>query len=100
MSKRIANGLTLLSAVVCVGSAMLVGRSVFRIDIVNVPMRLRVAAVDGQLLLMHGPFYPRASHESGPVARIRRDVDDIWGDIRGIRWLGVGYGTSGVKVLI
>jgi hypothetical protein len=99
MPRRIANGLTLLSAVVCAGSAMLVGRSWFRVDMVNVPIRLRAVTVDGQLLLMHGP-YLRASYETGHAAWIRPHVDDVWGDLRGVRWLGVGWGTSGVKVLI
>ena len=53
MPKRIANGLTLLSAVVCVGSAMLVGRSFYRYDVDDSFLLRRDVSVrslvDGQL---------------------------------------------------
>ena len=96
MPKRIANGLTLLSAVVCVGSAMLVGRSLFQADEFFVPLGqeggLWMGTLDGQLMLGSDPSTFNFEHLSFPAWEGRRELDDSWRELTGIRWIGIGWG--------
>jgi hypothetical protein len=95
MPKRLANGLTLLSAVVCVGSAMLVGRSFFRSDFVRVPVgnenECGAGTSPGQLVIWHDPVPSYLRYDSADPATTRKDLDEIWPELTGIRWIG-GWG--------
>jgi hypothetical protein len=105
MPKRIANGLTLLSAVVCVGSALLVGRSWFRFDSVIVPIGgenvFWAATCQGQMLLSHFQDPAASLEHISDELPPRDEVDRLWRDLRGVRWAGIGWGSyKGEKVLI
>ena len=101
MPKRIANGLTLLSAVMCVGSAMLVGRSWLRADSVYVPIgqaSVGVAiTVDGTVMLLHA-----TSFRAFGFGYASETYDGLWQRLTGIRWLGFGWGSLpvGITVLV
>ncbi|HEV2293203.1 MAG TPA: hypothetical protein VGR35_05065 [Tepidisphaeraceae bacterium] len=100
MPRRLANGLTLLSAVVCVGSAMLVGRSFWRVDTVTVPVgrttQGAIAAAEGQLWLIGVRARTSFSYEELEYTpSLRSEIGSIWGELHGIRWLGSGYGRYG-----
>jgi len=97
MPKRAANGLTLLSAVVCAGSLLLVGRSFFRCDSLSISAVKEtvssVGTIDGQLWLLHGPAYRFTFYSSQPVAAVRAGVSMTWGYLRGFPRLGIGWGS-------
>ena len=99
MPKRATNALTLLSVVVCVGSAMLVGRSFFRVDALTVPMGQQnsggASTVNGTLMLSHGPLPQQFRFWSPPIAASREVHDVIWRRLGGVRWLGIGWGSIG-----
>ena len=80
MPKRLANGLTLLSAAVCLGSAMLVGRSMFAEDVMTLySARLEAATINGQIVVKEDR-YPWAFPD--PVLSGMEEA-----------WLGIGWGT-------
>ena len=101
MLRRIANALTLLSAVVCVGSAMLVGRSFWRADQVWTTGRVQasIGTVDGLVIL--SVVYNREAdgvevggfrtHDS---AQLRTPSAAMLRRMKGVRWLGVGFTHS------
>ena len=99
MPKRIANALTLLSAVVCVGSAMVVGRSLFRYDAVVIPMdpdtSLGVGAIDATVIVWLGLGTGRVVRFSLSIGNSRAGFDTVWQTLTGIRWLGIGWGIYG-----
>lgn len=85
-----ANALTLLSAVVCVGSLMLVGRSFVRTDAVLISTVKEhvssAATIDGQLWLVHATgsdsfFYSYFSRSS---AAARPDASTMRTSLRGV----------------
>src|SRR5688572_8582056 len=114
MPKRIANGLTLLSAVVCVGSALLVGRSFAYKDGVGIRAGPRSAggawSVHGQLWLSHtGWLPPHSMRYVRPITFHSQSVrgwgigvrEPDWKYMWGNRWLGVGGGrVLGTRRLI
>jgi hypothetical protein len=109
MPKRIANGLTLLSAVVCVGSLALLTRSRFRVDGVTIPFNERAAmgayTVDGRLLLWHQrfakPTYARILYSNENAAQLRLGQGEFWREIAKIRWLSIGwYATKRHKFIM
>ena len=106
MPKRIANGLTLLSAVVCVGSALLVVRSFFLADSLYVPIgpaRCCVAVtIDGAVMLLHELSFGGFSHSTGSAAEVRSETSDaIWNGLTGIKRLGIGWGyLIGTQILV
>jgi len=95
MPKRIANGLTLLSAVVCVGSALLVGRSFFLSDVLEVSVwksrGCRAVAIGGILVLDDMPYSPGLRYRTRSAARIGKQHDALWRSSEGIRWLSLGW---------
>jgi hypothetical protein len=104
MRRRVVNVLVLVSAVVCVLSLMLVGRSVFRSDQLAVPIGQNntfwAATIDGQLVLWHVSGY-LLEYFSTSTAEERPDVDNLWKGLTGIRWLGIGWGSPfGWKVVV
>ena len=104
MPKRIANGLTLLSAVVCVGSAMLVGRSWFRMDGLAIPTSeegcVVFASCDAQLVVWNVPLPQPPGFSTAPVGIFRYTLEGIWGRLAGVRWLGVGAGAIGAQTFV
>ena len=107
MPKRLANGLTLLSAVVCVLSAMLVGRSVFRMDSVFLPLgRERggsIHVMDGRLFVARFPHGADYDYESRTTAEVRPTLNWVWASRPGIPWLGIGWhgpDTYGYRYLV
>jgi hypothetical protein len=113
MPRRLLHVLTILSAVICVGSLLLVVRSFIRMDTVGFPTGTTSAcgvfSLDGQVNLWHERDDDGGSyaffHSSKPASVSRRFFsDELWsGDSRitGIRWLGIGWGNvDGSKFLV
>jgi hypothetical protein len=97
MRRRVINALTLVSAVVCVGSALLVGRSFFRVDVVRVPASpgsVGATAFDAKLILWESPIPGDRRYFTEDVTEYRSAVAKVWNDITGIHWLAVGWGSS------
>ena len=99
MLNRARSALALLSAVVCVGSALLVGRSFFRTDQAGIsigPGRLWLGAIDAQLVVAWDPsaVLP-ASFISRNASDMRPALDALWGGLSGVRPLGVGWNLTG-----
>ncbi len=106
MPKRLANGLTLLSAVVCVASAMLVGRSFYREDQVysyNAQNHVVAQTAYGQLFLRHHhptfasktPWWSwSVSHRPVVSKRDLAHLDSLWGNFPGVRWV-ICWGSFG-----
>ncbi len=99
MPNRAMKGLTLLSAVVCLLSLLLVGRSVFCLDALSVPIAPRrgysASILDGQLRLWNhdGTSF---GYRSYPAAVWRRGESVRWQhDIAGVRWV-IGWGSHGL----
>ena len=100
MPRRLTNGLTLLSAVVCVGSLLLLGRSWFRSDQVGVSIgqgRLWLTVIEAQIIVAWDPSAVLPpSFESYDAARMRPARDWVWRrSLTGIRALGVGWNLTG-----
>ena len=97
MPRRIANGLTLLSAVVCLGSALLVGRSFVWHDEISVPLNesshVEVLICEGLLFLARSPDSNSFSHISARTTPgIRTLIYDVVGRANGVPWVfGWGY---------
>ncbi|MDQ3441335.1 MAG: hypothetical protein M3478_13400 [Planctomycetota bacterium] len=106
MPRRMANVLTLVSAVVCVGSAMVVGRSFFREDQVyssNAQNHVVAQTTCGQLFLRHHhptfasktPWWSwSVSHRRVVSRRDLVDLDFLWGKFPGVRWV-ICWGSFG-----
>ena len=96
MPKRLANGLTLLSAVVCVGSAMLVGRSLVVTDAVTLPYwpdrQSTIVLVDGTLVVTHISRDGRFEYGTGRARVMRRHLVPYRQKAAGIPWMGFGWG--------
>ena len=97
LRSHLSNILVLMSAVVCALSLMLVVRSFFRADIVDLPLGsdigAGVATIDGKVLivLIEGP--PRFSyetHRTQPSSELRVFLAGLID--HGISWLGIGWG--------
>ena len=106
MPKRVANGLTLLSAVVCVGSALLVGRSFLRSDLVD--GELWGATIDGHVIIV---IETAARPRPRPLTYVGSEAAAPFRDVRerllehkqwAIRWLRIGWVDfmTGVRVVI
>jgi hypothetical protein len=97
MPRRIRNVLTLASAVLCLGSALLVGRSVFRYEMVVLPLprdiHFGIGVIDVKLMLWHGRGSGTFVHKNVSSASARPGFHLLWQALTGIRWLGVGWGT-------
>jgi hypothetical protein len=116
MPKRIANGLTLLSAVVCVGSAMLVAGSWRWVNAVTIPLEggrggIGAYVIDGRLHLwrtriglhtyQRGGTYYRFSYQISSAAQFRLGRGQSWREMAGVHWLGIGwYTTPGPKIFL
>jgi hypothetical protein len=105
MRRRVVNVLAGVSAVVCVLSLGVVGRSFFWSDALWVPIGQNNACgagtFDGQVMLGHAPhsrrfeYFSESASEGGPALNV------LWRDMTGIRWLGIGWGTPlGYTILI
>ncbi|HEV2296468.1 MAG TPA: hypothetical protein VGR35_21670 [Tepidisphaeraceae bacterium] len=100
MPRGLAIGLTLLSAVVCVLSLMLVVRSTVRGDMLELRLSstttVGAVTLDGQALLWRGRYSsnPRSFYNSQDAASLRPRQDEIWDAVSGIPWLGVGWGIA------
>jgi hypothetical protein len=111
MPRRPLHVLTLASAVICVGSLILVGRTFFRADRVIIKTGQGVSwaeALDGQLLLedyrYNYPTPPLAFTAYDATSR-RRMLRARWvgGEIKGVRWIGFGFDVTSnpaMKVLV
>jgi hypothetical protein len=104
MRKRLWNGLALLSAVVCVVSLLLVGRSVVRHDSVGMPLGqnyVTAFSIDAQLWLQfwlaYVPFREayELNYDSGSAADVRPALADRRQVMSGLPWLGLGWGSDG-----
>ncbi len=108
MPRRVANALTLLSAVVCVGSLLLlVGRSFFLADTATVRIATTGAGAavftgDGHLGLACGPFARNFGHHSRSVSGWRQAYQATWTGVSGIKWLGIGWvmGPRGALLIL
>ncbi|HEV2293867.1 MAG TPA: hypothetical protein VGR35_08415 [Tepidisphaeraceae bacterium] len=105
MPRRLANGLTLLSAVVCVGSAMWVGRSFVRIDYATIPIDKRSFAravqADGYVFVARFRGTGDWDYHSGHTrVWIREQFRHKLRGEKGIPWVMVWGGSSGQKYLI
>jgi hypothetical protein len=108
MRRRVVNVLAVVSAVVCVLSLAVVGRSFFWLDSVVVPTGQNnscgVQTMDGQLVLMHVRYRLDLHYSSTRTAEERPVYDEMWQRLTGIRWLGMGWERSrpfsGRKTLI
>ena len=104
MPKRVVNGLTVLSAAVCLLSLILVARSCFRADQAGFAAgraRLWFSAIDAQLIVAWDPsavfpasFVVPALFDSYDAARLRPAFDTVWPRMTGIRALGIGWNLS------
>jgi hypothetical protein len=98
MGKRPLHGLSLVSAVVCVLSLLLVGRSYFYMDRIWVSYSqgdaVMASSLDG-LLVLHVQQMDAHSREVGysgmSASKIRPDYDIMWSLLRGVRWLRIGW---------
>ena len=107
MPKRLANGLTLLSAVVCVGSAMLVGRSFFWADSLWIVghVQIGITTIDG---LGFVSARGRPAHKGTWLFRfdkkdsgmLRPEVDRVWLRMQGVRWLRLGFDAPSHEILL
>jgi hypothetical protein len=101
MAKRPLSVLSLVSAMICVGSLLLVGRSFFRSDEVHLPVARDIAyayvafTLDGQLVVLQEPGFYMRHYGTERAVDQRRHLDGIWQSITGIRALGVGWGSWG-----
>ena len=116
MPKRIANALTLLSAVVCVGSALLVAGSWLWVNAVTIPLEggrsaIGAYAIDGRLHLWHNRIglrrfqrlgaYFQFSHQTASAAQLRLGQGQSWREMARVRWLSIGwYITGGPKMVV
>jgi hypothetical protein len=111
MRQRLWNSLTLLSAVVCVPSLLLVGRSVVRYDWVGMPLGQNYVAAfstDAQLWLtcvpktLHLPFGKdyELEYRSFSAADARSELADSRQSMSGLPRLGIGWGTRGSSLRI
>ena len=105
MPKRIANGLTLLSAVVCGGSLLLLGWSLFRYETLTLPIgpdtSVGIGAIDAQLLLWHGRGSGGLHRYSLSADSARPGLDLLWRALKGIRGLHIGWGSYAMhRVLV
>jgi hypothetical protein len=105
MPKRIANGLTLLSAVVCVRSALLVGRSWFRVDLVGTPLGQGhggAYTLDGRLFLWQSRRVPEFFHyyHSESAERLRYGLSTSWREIARVPWLSLGWHNGEPRCLV
>jgi hypothetical protein len=111
MPKRLLHVLTFASAVVCAGSFLLVVRSFFRVDVVEAitngyPSAFAgVATVNGQFCLASSPAIPldqsyQWNYEVERAATIRPRLDEYWSNMWGVRWVGIGCGTSPYRILV
>src|SRR5262245_32799279 len=112
MSRRTLHVLTLASAVICVASLVLVARSVFRVDVIEALTSGYpyagggMATVNGQCwLVWHFGSRPldnryHLNYQTERTPAIRPRLDQLWSQAWGVRWLGVGAGTSPQRVLI
>jgi hypothetical protein len=116
MSRRPLHVLSLVSAVVCVLSLGLVGRSFFRMDQVRFPIagneqsyfpddydadqRKRHflcigSTMDGRMTLEFIPAYRSWGYASARTGEVRPLINRSFGQhMTGIRWLGIGWGTT------
>jgi hypothetical protein len=105
MRRRVVNVLAVVSAVVCVLSLSVVGRSFFWADQVRVPMGQQntyyARTVDGQLLVMHISARSELQYSSTSTAEERPTIAATWRAMTRIRWLGIGWITHlGTTVVI
>jgi hypothetical protein len=117
MPKRPLHILSLISAVVCVLSLMLVVRSFSVADWVHVPTGQRSAcgagSVNGILMLSYIPsarFHghpvdraesPLIEYAQEHAATMRPWSAELWEELIGVRWFGIGWGnTRGAYILI
>ncbi|HEV2295258.1 MAG TPA: hypothetical protein VGR35_15505 [Tepidisphaeraceae bacterium] len=104
MPSRLANGLTLLSAVVCVGSAMWVGRSMFVADIVGLPVEKNNGClgvtIHAQMWLVLDWSTREFFYSSRRAAELGADEEEIWSAAWGIQWLGLGWGSIGKQTFL
>jgi hypothetical protein len=96
MPRRPLHVLSLVSAVVCVLSLVVVGRSFVRSDVVFVPIghdsTCYFVSVHGQMALAHVRAYRDFKYASVDTANVRPAIDRVWQNLAGIRWLGIGWG--------
>jgi hypothetical protein len=99
MRKRPLHILSLISAVVCVQSLGVVVRSFFRLDGVWAQVRrehgIKAVTLDGRLWLSVEP-YPLGytAYFVDEAAANREFYDWMWGELSGVRWLGIGWGNA------
>jgi hypothetical protein len=99
MRQRLWNGLTLLSAVICLGSLLWVGRSVVLCDWVDVPLgqscSVVARSIDAQLWLGYAPFPVDLNYGSDSAADARPAFATVRQDLSGLPWLGIGWRIDG-----
>jgi hypothetical protein len=106
MRRRVVKIVTVVSAVVCVGSLLLVGRSFFVGDVVRVPFETYrscgAASVQGQLIVFRTGWGPHQfAYFRDSTSELGDDLDQTWNGATGIRQLGIGWRNSDhVLVLI
>jgi hypothetical protein len=106
MRRRVMTVVTVVSAVVCVGSLLLVGRSMLRWDLVAMPLGDEQACgaytSAGRLVLWHASYHQRLAHGSGSGSSGRPELEWFWEhEVRGVRWMGIGWGPfNGLQVLV
>jgi hypothetical protein len=97
MRRRVMNLLTLVSAVVCVGSALLVGRSFWWADILRVPTGEAsgwvLGTVDARLEVSYVEFPLKLEYLSVRSIFIVANQDQYWKQLTGVRWLRLGWGS-------
>jgi hypothetical protein len=99
MRNRPLHVLSLVSAVVCVLSLGLVGRSFYRADVMVAPIWQAsehvVFALDGKVVLTQvSRTYDRWTCFSVHPSGYRELVESFWRKVAGIRWLGIGWGGT------
>jgi hypothetical protein len=96
MRRRVVNVLAVVSAVVCVLSLSLVGRSFVRADTLWVPIgqvnSYAATTREGIVALVHVRRNTEFHYSSTSPALERADYEAVWQDLTGIRWLGIGWG--------
>ena len=98
MRRRVMKILTLVSAIICVGSLLLVGRSFVVFDFVGAPFGQRdlcgAGTIDGQLILLHERRPVQFYYFNQSARSQRREMEPVWQNLNGVRWLGVGWGSA------
>jgi hypothetical protein len=99
MRRRVVKIVTLVSAIICVGSLLLVGRSFVRVDVVGGPLGQSssggITSIEGELVLWYDVYHQPFGYFSATPGELRHIQYLLWADIQGIRWLSVGWGVSG-----